>query len=140
MELWRQCAGWLIQCRVLPENHRVTWDSAQVSVYLFLTHLSSYTHRLRSRRPHTHTHTFQLFRSLTFSRDGNENDVLPQCFCLSSTDIETSLNRDAFAKLNDPREKHHVFVNVSWFEIYLYISTGKCWVRKPCDFESISYL
>ncbi|XP_053085788.1 proto-oncogene vav isoform X2 [Pangasianodon hypophthalmus] len=30
MELWRQCASWLIQCRVLPENHRVTWDSAQV--------------------------------------------------------------------------------------------------------------
>ncbi|XP_026885082.2 proto-oncogene vav isoform X2 [Electrophorus electricus] len=30
MELWRQCAYWLIQCRVLPENHRVTWDSAQV--------------------------------------------------------------------------------------------------------------
>ncbi|KAG5854202.1 proto-oncogene vav-like isoform X1 [Anguilla anguilla] len=30
MELWRQCAAWLIRCRVLPENHRVTWDSAQV--------------------------------------------------------------------------------------------------------------
>ncbi|TTE81765.1 Proto-oncogene vav [Bagarius yarrelli] len=30
MELWRQCALWLIRCRVLPENHRVTWDSAQV--------------------------------------------------------------------------------------------------------------
>uniref|UniRef100_A0A673MXF3 Proto-oncogene vav-like n=1 Tax=Sinocyclocheilus rhinocerous TaxID=307959 RepID=A0A673MXF3_9TELE len=30
MELWRQCAGWLIQCRVLPENHRVTWDNTQV--------------------------------------------------------------------------------------------------------------
>ncbi|KAK2818329.1 hypothetical protein Q7C36_022262 [Tachysurus vachellii] len=30
MELWRQCASWLIQCRVLPENHRVTWESAQV--------------------------------------------------------------------------------------------------------------
>uniref|UniRef100_A0A671RD52 Proto-oncogene vav-like n=1 Tax=Sinocyclocheilus anshuiensis TaxID=1608454 RepID=A0A671RD52_9TELE len=30
MELWRQCAGWLIQCRVLPENHRVTCDNAQV--------------------------------------------------------------------------------------------------------------
>ncbi|XP_036383666.1 proto-oncogene vav-like isoform X1 [Megalops cyprinoides] len=30
MELWRQCAAWLIQCRVLPENHRVTWESAQV--------------------------------------------------------------------------------------------------------------
>lgn len=30
MELWRQCAGWLIDCRVLPENHRVTWDGAQV--------------------------------------------------------------------------------------------------------------
>ncbi|KAK1153774.1 proto-oncogene vav-like [Acipenser oxyrinchus oxyrinchus] len=30
MELWRQCAHWLIQCRVLPENHRVTWDSATV--------------------------------------------------------------------------------------------------------------
>ncbi|MBN3310197.1 VAV protein, partial [Amia calva] len=30
MELWRQCAQWLIQCRVLPENHRVTWSSAQV--------------------------------------------------------------------------------------------------------------
>ncbi|KAG2471456.1 proto-oncogene vav-like isoform X1 [Polypterus senegalus] len=30
MELWRQCSQWLIQCRVLPENHRVTWDCAQV--------------------------------------------------------------------------------------------------------------
>ncbi|XP_041839438.1 proto-oncogene vav-like isoform X2 [Melanotaenia boesemani] len=30
MELWRQCAMWLIECRVLPENHRVTWQSAQV--------------------------------------------------------------------------------------------------------------
>ncbi|XP_034741344.1 proto-oncogene vav-like isoform X1 [Etheostoma cragini] len=30
MELWRQCATWLIDCRVLPENHRVTWDGAQV--------------------------------------------------------------------------------------------------------------
>uniref|UniRef100_A0A4W5LDX0 Calponin-homology (CH) domain-containing protein n=1 Tax=Hucho hucho TaxID=62062 RepID=A0A4W5LDX0_9TELE len=30
MELWRHCAVWLIECRVLPENHRVTWDSAQV--------------------------------------------------------------------------------------------------------------
>ncbi|KAJ8336798.1 hypothetical protein SKAU_G00380180 [Synaphobranchus kaupii] len=30
MELWRQCAAWLIQCRVLPENHRVTWETAQV--------------------------------------------------------------------------------------------------------------
>uniref|UniRef100_A0A3Q2PDR6 Osteoclast-stimulating factor 1 n=1 Tax=Fundulus heteroclitus TaxID=8078 RepID=A0A3Q2PDR6_FUNHE len=30
MELWRQCAIWLIECRVLPENHRVTWDGAQV--------------------------------------------------------------------------------------------------------------
>ncbi|KAK3530596.1 hypothetical protein QTP86_028831, partial [Hemibagrus guttatus] len=32
MELWRQCASWLIQCRVLPENHRVTWESAQNTV------------------------------------------------------------------------------------------------------------
>ncbi|CAF98144.1 unnamed protein product [Tetraodon nigroviridis] len=31
MELWRQCAAWLIDCRVLPDNHRVTWQSAQVS-------------------------------------------------------------------------------------------------------------
>ncbi|XP_072320037.1 proto-oncogene vav-like [Eucyclogobius newberryi] len=30
MELWRQCAAWLIDCRVLPENHRVTWEGAQV--------------------------------------------------------------------------------------------------------------
>ncbi|XP_047434565.1 proto-oncogene vav-like isoform X2 [Mugil cephalus] len=30
MELWRQCASWLIDCRVLPENHRVTWEGAQV--------------------------------------------------------------------------------------------------------------
>uniref|UniRef100_A0A671UC87 Osteoclast-stimulating factor 1 n=1 Tax=Sparus aurata TaxID=8175 RepID=A0A671UC87_SPAAU len=30
MELWRQCAVWLIDCRVLPDNHRVTWDGAQV--------------------------------------------------------------------------------------------------------------
>uniref|UniRef100_A0A6Q2XLW3 Osteoclast-stimulating factor 1 n=1 Tax=Esox lucius TaxID=8010 RepID=A0A6Q2XLW3_ESOLU len=30
MELWRQCAVWLIECRVLPESHRVTWASAQV--------------------------------------------------------------------------------------------------------------
>uniref|UniRef100_A0A674JA50 Vav guanine nucleotide exchange factor 1 n=1 Tax=Terrapene triunguis TaxID=2587831 RepID=A0A674JA50_9SAUR len=30
MELWKQCANWLIQCRVLPPNHRVTWPGAQV--------------------------------------------------------------------------------------------------------------
>ncbi|XP_037113084.1 proto-oncogene vav-like isoform X2 [Syngnathus acus] len=30
MELWRQCAKWLIGCRVLPETHRVTWEGAQV--------------------------------------------------------------------------------------------------------------
>uniref|UniRef100_A0A8D3CJI3 Vav guanine nucleotide exchange factor 1 n=1 Tax=Scophthalmus maximus TaxID=52904 RepID=A0A8D3CJI3_SCOMX len=30
MELWRQCAMWLIDCRVLPENHRVTWGGSQV--------------------------------------------------------------------------------------------------------------
>ncbi|KAM3914829.1 guanine nucleotide exchange factor VAV3 isoform 1-T1 [Leptodactylus fuscus] len=30
MEPWRQCAQWLIRCRVLPQNHRVTWDTAQV--------------------------------------------------------------------------------------------------------------
>uniref|UniRef100_A0AAX7TU53 Vav guanine nucleotide exchange factor 3 n=1 Tax=Astatotilapia calliptera TaxID=8154 RepID=A0AAX7TU53_ASTCA len=29
MEYWRQCALWLINCKVLPANHRVTWDSAQ---------------------------------------------------------------------------------------------------------------
>ncbi|XP_069783460.1 proto-oncogene vav-like isoform X4 [Narcine bancroftii] len=30
MEHWRQCANWLIDCKVLPPNHRVTWESAQV--------------------------------------------------------------------------------------------------------------
>ncbi|XP_061495377.1 proto-oncogene vav isoform X2 [Rhineura floridana] len=30
MELWKQCAHWLIRCRVLPPNHRVTWEGAQV--------------------------------------------------------------------------------------------------------------
>ncbi|TNN72244.1 Guanine nucleotide exchange factor VAV3 [Liparis tanakae] len=30
MEYWRQCALWLINCKVLPANHRVTWESAQV--------------------------------------------------------------------------------------------------------------
>uniref|UniRef100_A0A3Q3IIG8 Vav guanine nucleotide exchange factor 3 n=1 Tax=Monopterus albus TaxID=43700 RepID=A0A3Q3IIG8_MONAL len=30
MEFWRQCALWLIHCKVLPAEHRVTWDSAQV--------------------------------------------------------------------------------------------------------------
>uniref|UniRef100_A0A6Q2YYA3 Vav guanine nucleotide exchange factor 3 n=1 Tax=Esox lucius TaxID=8010 RepID=A0A6Q2YYA3_ESOLU len=30
MEYWRQCALWLINCKVLPPNHRVTWESAQV--------------------------------------------------------------------------------------------------------------
>ena len=30
MEYWRQCALWLISCKVLPANHRVTWESAQV--------------------------------------------------------------------------------------------------------------
>ncbi|XP_062834008.1 guanine nucleotide exchange factor VAV3 isoform X2 [Anolis carolinensis] len=30
MEPWKQCAHWLIQCRVLPPNHRVTWEAAQV--------------------------------------------------------------------------------------------------------------
>lgn len=30
MEYWRQCAMWLISCNVLPPNHRVTSDTAQV--------------------------------------------------------------------------------------------------------------
>uniref|UniRef100_A0A8D0ACU0 Vav guanine nucleotide exchange factor 3 n=1 Tax=Sander lucioperca TaxID=283035 RepID=A0A8D0ACU0_SANLU len=30
MEYWRQCSLWLINCKVLPANHRVTWESAQV--------------------------------------------------------------------------------------------------------------
>lgn len=30
MEDWRQCAMWLISCNVLPANHRVTADAAQV--------------------------------------------------------------------------------------------------------------
>ncbi|XP_057712824.1 guanine nucleotide exchange factor VAV3-like isoform X1 [Corythoichthys intestinalis] len=30
MEYWRQCAAWLIRCKVLPVNHRVTSDTAQV--------------------------------------------------------------------------------------------------------------
>ncbi|XP_017287847.1 guanine nucleotide exchange factor VAV3 isoform X1 [Kryptolebias marmoratus] len=30
MEYWRQCALWLIHCKVLPVSHRVTWESAQV--------------------------------------------------------------------------------------------------------------
>uniref|UniRef100_A0A8C6UJ98 Vav 3 guanine nucleotide exchange factor b n=1 Tax=Neogobius melanostomus TaxID=47308 RepID=A0A8C6UJ98_9GOBI len=30
MEYWRQCAMWLISCKVLPPNHRVTADTAQV--------------------------------------------------------------------------------------------------------------
>ncbi|XP_030624844.1 guanine nucleotide exchange factor VAV3 [Chanos chanos] len=29
-EFWRQCALWLINCKVLPPTHRVTWESAQV--------------------------------------------------------------------------------------------------------------
>ncbi|KAM9458124.1 guanine nucleotide exchange factor VAV3-like [Salvelinus alpinus] len=30
MQYWRQCALWLINCKVLPPTHRVTGDSAQV--------------------------------------------------------------------------------------------------------------
>ncbi|KAI1900595.1 hypothetical protein AGOR_G00051540 [Albula goreensis] len=30
MEEWRQCGRWLIDCRVLPQNHRVVWPSAVV--------------------------------------------------------------------------------------------------------------
>ncbi|XP_024908272.1 guanine nucleotide exchange factor VAV3b isoform X4 [Cynoglossus semilaevis] len=30
MEYWRQCAMWLISCKVLPVSHRVTADTAQV--------------------------------------------------------------------------------------------------------------
>uniref|UniRef100_A0A3Q3FJ92 Osteoclast-stimulating factor 1 n=1 Tax=Labrus bergylta TaxID=56723 RepID=A0A3Q3FJ92_9LABR len=30
MEHWRQCAMWLISCNVLPANHRVTAETAQV--------------------------------------------------------------------------------------------------------------
>ncbi|KAI5091470.1 guanine nucleotide exchange factor VAV2 isoform X6 [Silurus meridionalis] len=30
MEEWRQCARWLIDCKVLPPNHRVVWPSAVV--------------------------------------------------------------------------------------------------------------
>lgn len=30
MEMWKRCARWLIECRVLPASHRVTWEGAQV--------------------------------------------------------------------------------------------------------------
>ncbi|XP_069788150.1 guanine nucleotide exchange factor VAV2 isoform X4 [Narcine bancroftii] len=30
MEEWRQCGRWLIDCKVLPQNHRVVWPAAQV--------------------------------------------------------------------------------------------------------------
>ncbi|XP_075473148.1 guanine nucleotide exchange factor VAV3 isoform X2 [Ascaphus truei] len=30
MEPWRQCSQWLIRCKVLPPQHRVTWETAQV--------------------------------------------------------------------------------------------------------------
>uniref|UniRef100_A0A8B9N1H9 Calponin-homology (CH) domain-containing protein n=1 Tax=Accipiter nisus TaxID=211598 RepID=A0A8B9N1H9_9AVES len=30
MEPWKQCGQWLISCKVLPPNHRVTWETAQV--------------------------------------------------------------------------------------------------------------
>ncbi|KAK3524141.1 hypothetical protein QTP70_018233 [Hemibagrus guttatus] len=30
MEEWRQCGRWLIDCKVLPLNHRVVWPSAVV--------------------------------------------------------------------------------------------------------------
>ncbi|XP_061652960.1 guanine nucleotide exchange factor VAV3-like isoform X1 [Phyllopteryx taeniolatus] len=30
IQYWRQCAAWLIGCKVLPVNHRVTADTAQV--------------------------------------------------------------------------------------------------------------
>ncbi|KAJ8263495.1 hypothetical protein COCON_G00159520, partial [Conger conger] len=30
MEEWRQCGRWLIDCKVLPPNHRVVWPSAIV--------------------------------------------------------------------------------------------------------------
>ncbi|XP_076314023.1 protein vav-like isoform X2 [Tachypleus tridentatus] len=28
--LWRECANWLIRCQILPLDHRVTWQNAQV--------------------------------------------------------------------------------------------------------------
>ncbi|XP_055347401.1 protein vav-like [Paramacrobiotus metropolitanus] len=28
--LWQDCAEWLVQCQVLPPNHRVTWPNAQL--------------------------------------------------------------------------------------------------------------
>ncbi|KAG8142134.1 putative Guanine nucleotide exchange factor VAV2-like protein [Naja naja] len=30
MAEWRQCGRWLIDCKVLPANHRVVWPSAVV--------------------------------------------------------------------------------------------------------------
>lgn len=30
MDLWRQCASWLVRCQVLPASHRLVWESAQV--------------------------------------------------------------------------------------------------------------
>ncbi|XP_076353877.1 protein vav-like isoform X4 [Tachypleus tridentatus] len=28
--LWRECANWLIRCSIVPPDHRVTWQNAQV--------------------------------------------------------------------------------------------------------------
>ena len=48
MEMWRQCATWLVECRVLPESHRATWEGAQVRnhclyIVLSLYHLGHFT-------------------------------------------------------------------------------------------------
>lgn len=28
--LWKDCSEWLIQCQVLPRNHRITWPNAEL--------------------------------------------------------------------------------------------------------------
>ncbi|XP_061614390.1 guanine nucleotide exchange factor VAV3 isoform X2 [Phyllopteryx taeniolatus] len=54
MEYWRQCALWLINCKVLPANHRVTWETAQVfDLAQTLRDGVLLCHLLNNLRPHS---------------------------------------------------------------------------------------
>uniref|UniRef100_A0A4W4G1X2 Vav guanine nucleotide exchange factor 1 n=1 Tax=Electrophorus electricus TaxID=8005 RepID=A0A4W4G1X2_ELEEL len=115
MELWRQCAYWLIQCRVLPENHRVTWDSAQVC---------ELAHALRDGVLLCHLLNNLLPHSVNL-REINLRPQMSQFLCLKNIRTFLSTCHERFAvkksdlfeafELFDVRDFGKVSLNVAFF-------------------------
>uniref|UniRef100_A0A8K9XAD0 Vav guanine nucleotide exchange factor 1 n=1 Tax=Oncorhynchus mykiss TaxID=8022 RepID=A0A8K9XAD0_ONCMY len=102
MELWRHCAVWLIECRVLPESHRVTWDSAQVcelinlrpqmSQFLCLKNIRTFLGVCQEKFHLRKTELFEAFDLFDVRDFGKVCVSFPIDVCIADDDIYNGLS------------------------------------------------